>query len=176
MVRSVVIGLVGFIAIVLALLLTFWRDADDEKTLKEVTQVAPAAPEPEREIKPKYQENLQQITKSLNAKPQSLKRILPSFDVVRVNQAGDAVIAGRASPGARITVLDGDVSLGTVTADRNGEWVLVPEKAMPSGNRTLSILAEMPNGDRLRSEDVVVLAVPEITNHLKTLTPFWNNL
>src|SRR6185312_14025369 len=50
----------------------------------------------------------------------------PSFDVVRVNPQGEAVIAGRAAPGSEVHVLDGDREIGRVTADRNGEWVLVP--------------------------------------------------
>src|SRR5947209_3775092 len=55
----------------------------------------------------------------------------PSFDVVRVNPQGEAVIAGRAAPGSEVRVLDGDREIGRVTADRNGEWVLVPKEPLP---------------------------------------------
>ncbi len=85
----------------------------------------------------------------------------PSFDVVRINPEGDAVIAGRASPGAEVTVLDGDRPIGTVKADSRGEWVLVPAEPLPAGNRELSLRARLGDGRTLRSEDVVVLAVPE---------------
>lgn len=50
------------------------------------------------------------------APPASESAKLPSFDVVRVNPQGDAVIAGRAAPGAEVTVLDGEKPLGKVTA------------------------------------------------------------
>jgi hypothetical protein len=33
---------------------------------------------------------------------------VPSFDIVKVDPSGHAVIAGRAAPGAKVAVLDGD--------------------------------------------------------------------
>ncbi|HEV7367594.1 LysM peptidoglycan-binding domain-containing protein [Arenibaculum sp.] len=86
----------------------------------------------------------------------------PSFDVVRVNPAGDAVIAGRAAPDARVTVFDGAQEIGTVTADRRGEWVLLPEQPLAPGDRELSLAALAPGAEAEKpSETVVVLAVPE---------------
>jgi len=85
----------------------------------------------------------------------------PKFDVVRIDPRGDAVIAGRATPGAEVTVYDGGDPLGTVTADRRGEWVYVPDKALPSGSRELSLNATGPDGSVTQSENVVVLVVPE---------------
>ena len=41
--RSVLIGLIGVVAIGLAMALTFWRDADDERALNAQPQSAPAA-------------------------------------------------------------------------------------------------------------------------------------
>ncbi len=94
--------------------------------------------------------------------PPAPRRTAPSFDVVRVTADGSAVIAGRAEPGATVTVLDGTREIGRVTADARGEWVLLPTTALTAGTRELSLLARGP-GDipELRSERVVVLAVPE---------------
>src|SRR5690606_9516662 len=58
----------------------------------------------------------------------------PSFDVVRVNPKGDAVIAGRATPNAKVTVRDGDTVIGEIQADQRGEWVLLPKEPLPPGN------------------------------------------
>ncbi len=85
----------------------------------------------------------------------------PKFDVVRIDPNGDAVIAGRAVPGSEVTVLDAGEPLGTVTADKRGEWVYVPDKALPSGSRELSLNATGPDGAVSQSENVVVLVVPE---------------
>jgi len=96
----------------------------------------------------------------------------PSFDIVRVGPAGEAVIAGRAAPGAEVTVLDGDRTIATVTADARGEWVVTPETPLPPGNHELSLSAKSP-GDAAprKSENVVVVAVPEPTKPAAAAAP-----
>ena len=86
----------------------------------------------------------------------------PSFDIVRINPRGDTVMAGRAEPGARVQILDGDKVLGEATADARGEWVFVPAEPLPPGNRQLS-LRIVGTGDRpvMTSDSNVVLVVPE---------------
>jgi nucleoid-associated protein YgaU len=84
----------------------------------------------------------------------------PSFDVVKVGPDGAAVIAGRAEPGAKVVVRDGDKAIGEVTADRRGEWVLVPEQPMAPGNRLLSAEASGPSaGASVKSEETVALSI-----------------
>jgi nucleoid-associated protein YgaU len=85
----------------------------------------------------------------------------PTFDVVRVNPQGEAVIAGRAAPGAEVRVLDGDREIGRVTADRNGEWVLVPKEPLPPGSHQLTLSARGKDGATSTSEGVVAMLVPE---------------
>jgi nucleoid-associated protein YgaU len=85
----------------------------------------------------------------------------PSFDVVRIAPDGNAVIAGRATPGARVTVKDGDKELGSVTADNRGEWVLLPTAPLPPGGRTLTLGAKLGEGPSIAAERDVVLVVPE---------------
>lgn len=84
----------------------------------------------------------------------------PSFDVVTVGPDGTAVIAGRATPGATVTVTDGVTPLGQATADRRGEWVLLPSSPLTPGSRELGLVEASPSGP-LHSDRVVVLVVPE---------------
>jgi nucleoid-associated protein YgaU len=87
---------------------------------------------------------------------------VPDFDVVRVRPDGQTVIAGRADPGASVTVLDGDKPVATVTADAKGEWVVVPEKPLAPGSHELSLTEKSPgDGSDRKSANVVVLSVPE---------------
>lgn len=86
---------------------------------------------------------------------------LPTFDVVRVNPKGDAVIAGRATPGSKIMVMDGDNLVGSVFADSRGEWVLLPDIALLPGDRQLTLIEELTNGVTLESADTVVLSIPD---------------
>jgi nucleoid-associated protein YgaU len=91
---------------------------------------------------------------------------LPSFDIVKVDPTGHAVIAGRAQPGAKVQVLDGDKPLGDVTADDRGEWVLVPTAPIPPGERQLTLQATDPKtGAKTKSADTVALAVAPPTQN-----------
>ena len=87
----------------------------------------------------------------------------PSFDVVRVGPSGSAVIAGRAEPGALVTVQDqgpgGTAALGEARADARGEWVLVPATPLPPGARELTLAARGAGGV-VSSAGSVLLSVP----------------
>jgi hypothetical protein len=92
--------------------------------------------------------------------PATMPAAAPSFDVVRIDPQGQAVIAGRAAPGDRVRVLDGDRPIGEVTADARGEWVLLPDAPIAPGNRQLSLEATgRDGGPARRSGDVVALSV-----------------
>lgn len=94
------------------------------------------------------------------AAPAAPEPIRPSFDVVRINPKGDAVIAGRAEPDSQVTVMDGGRVVGTVTADRRGEWVLLPSEPLPPGERELSLSSKLDDRDAVASDRVVMLVVP----------------
>ena len=81
---------------------------------------------------------------------------------MRVDPTGEAVIAGRAEPGSSVSLLDGDQSIASVTADQNGEWVLTLDKPLAPGNHELGLEARSPGGGSgEKSAGVVVVAVPE---------------
>jgi nucleoid-associated protein YgaU len=97
------------------------------------------------------------------AKPSA--SIPPSFDVVKISPSGTAVIAGRAEPGAKVVVRDGDTPIGEVVADRRGEWVLIPERPISPGDRLLS--AEASNaagGAAIKSEETVAVSISPATS------------
>ncbi len=84
----------------------------------------------------------------------------PAFDIVRVEEDGAAVIAGRAAPGSRVEILlDGKV-LGQVTANERGEWVFVPETPFPAGAHELLVRAVPERGDPVISRQSVALTIP----------------
>jgi nucleoid-associated protein YgaU len=95
-----------------------------------------------------------------NPVPQPRAAVPPSFDVVKVGPDGTAAIAGRAEPGSKVTVRDGDKVIGEVTADRRGEWVLVPEQPIGPGDRLLSLEASNPQGGAaVKSDETVALSI-----------------
>ncbi len=87
--------------------------------------------------------------------------IPPSFDTVRISPDGNGVFAGRAEPGAEVTLRSGSEEIGSVTADRRGEWVLLPDKPIAPGDHELSLVETLPDGTQVESEQVLVLSVPD---------------
>ncbi len=73
----------------------------------------------------------------------------PSFDTVRVEPTGDAVIAGRGKPGVEVAVkLNGEV-IGKATVNAEGSFVIVPDKPLPAGAGALTL--EMQDGGKVVS-------------------------
>ena len=86
---------------------------------------------------------------------------LPSFDIVRVDRTGDAVIAGRAAAGAEVTVYANGAPLATTTAQADGSWVIVTETPLDAGPVELSLEMKTEDGLVVRSEETIVIYVPE---------------
>ena len=128
--------------LIIAAAATGWRVAMPERPA--IVAAAPKAPAP-----------VQKATTATAPAP-----LLPSFDIVSVAPDGQAVIAGRAMPGDRVSVLDGGKAIGEVTADARGEWVLLPDKPLSPGSRRLALAAVRPDGGPVRrSADIVALTV-----------------
>ncbi|MDA7989284.1 MAG: hypothetical protein MPK03_06565, partial [Alphaproteobacteria bacterium] len=85
----------------------------------------------------------------------------PSFDVVRVQPGGAAILAGRAAPGSDVTVLLDGEAVGTAQADRRGEWLLLPDTDLEAGSHRLDLRSRLEGYRPRLSEDLVVIDVPE---------------
>ena len=84
----------------------------------------------------------------------------PSFDIVRVTPEGDAVVAGRAPPGSRVTVTSNGKEIGQTTADSAGQFVLLPRVPLAPGGQELSLSAQAAHGPARVAEAPVLLVVP----------------
>jgi nucleoid-associated protein YgaU len=106
------------------------------------------------------------------AETPSAARPAASFDVVRVNPQGNAVIAGRAAPDANVVAFDGDTAIGRATADRQGEWVILPNAALSPGQHTLRLRAtaagEQPNA---ATADAISVTVPAPSSAVAAASP-----
>jgi nucleoid-associated protein YgaU len=161
---------VGIVALIIALLWNYainMDDADSGPTAPPVAvaPVPPSAEEPEAPLPEVPAVVVAPPSGEASPPPHEPEPARaptpPSFDVVRVNPNGDAVVAGRAEPDMAVTTLDGGNEIGTVTADARGEWVLLPNQPLPPGSRELSLIGRMPDGTVVESDQVVVLVVPE---------------
>jgi nucleoid-associated protein YgaU len=82
----------------------------------------------------------------------------PSFDAVNVDPTGQAVIAGRAAPDARVELRDGGKTLAKTTADASGQFVLLPPPLAP-GAHNLSLSAEVAGAAPEISDTIPVTVV-----------------
>jgi hypothetical protein len=86
--------------------------------------------------------------------------VRPAFDVVRVSPTGDVVIAGTAGPGATVTVFSSELPIGQVVADVGGEWVFLPEQALPPGTHRLRLEQAAVGDGTAKSGETIVVEVP----------------
>ncbi|WDI32110.1 Ig-like domain-containing protein [Hyphococcus flavus] len=86
---------------------------------------------------------------------------LPSFDIVRVDRTGYAVIAGRAKPRSDVTIYANDEELATTPAEPDGSWVIATDTPLDAGPVELSLSMRTEDGTVIRSEDTILIYVPE---------------
>lgn len=88
----------------------------------------------------------------------------PSFDTVRVDAGGNAVIAGRAAPGATVTITANGKPIGTAKADSSGSFAFVTSKPLAAGGQQLALAEKLGNGQTLASARGVTVSVPTAPN------------
>ncbi|MFC5067884.1 LysM peptidoglycan-binding domain-containing protein [Flaviflagellibacter deserti] len=82
--------------------------------------------------------------------------IVPSFDIVRVEPRGDAIIAGRAAPGAEVELLSNGGVIDRTKANEAGEFVMMPP-TFAQGSYELTLRTPDAGG----SKQSVTVAIPE---------------
>src|SRR5450631_1590128 len=86
---------------------------------------------------------------------------VPGFDIARIEQTGDAVIAGRAAPGAVVELLRNGEPHDRAVADQSGQFVMVPPR-LPPGDYELTLRSRQPDGKRATSKQSVAVALAEV--------------
>lgn len=92
--------------------------------------------------------------------PPAATVVAPVFDVVRVDAQGSAVLAGRAVPGATVTIKSGTTVIGTTTADSQGAFVLVPASRLPPGAQEITLSETLPDGTKVAGTATASVDVP----------------
>lgn len=82
----------------------------------------------------------------------------PSFDVVRVDADGNALVAGRAEPRAKITVLLDGTQISTADVDGGGSFAAFFDVPHANQPRVVSLMMAIDGKDPIKSEATVILA------------------
>lgn len=85
----------------------------------------------------------------------------PGFDTVRVDAGGNAVIAGTAAPDAQVTITASGRTLGTVKANKSGQFAFVTTTPLPPGAAQIALSERLANGRVKKSGRSVAISVPE---------------
>lgn len=156
-----VFGLVAIGAAVIALALAWaWRGKlTEQAAIDRPGQGAPAALAPER---PAPTASTPPAAAQAPSIPMPAPVTAPTFDVARIGPDGRAVIAGRATPGAKIVLLDGGREIAKGEADSRGEWVvIVQDPPLNVGQHELRVVQHIAGKAPVTSEQAVVALVPE---------------
>jgi nucleoid-associated protein YgaU len=86
---------------------------------------------------------------------------VPAFDIARIERTGEAVIAGRAVPGATVDLLRNGERLGGAVADPSGQFVMILPR-LPPGNYELTLSARSPDGTLATSKQGMLVALDEV--------------
>jgi nucleoid-associated protein YgaU len=105
--------------------------------------------------------NAEALALAVSLPPTEDAEFAPVFDIARIERTGEAVIAGRAAPGAVVELLRGGELYDRAVADDAGQFVIVPPR-LPSGNYELTLRSSQPDGKQATSKEKVVVAAGDI--------------
>ncbi|MBL4667389.1 MAG: LysM peptidoglycan-binding domain-containing protein, partial [Sneathiella sp.] len=95
----------------------------------------------------------------------------PSFDVVRVDKNCGLLVAGRAEPTAKVTILASGKVIGTAFASQRGEWVFVTSEPLAPGAQEINVTAINPDNREVETPRMVIMQIPDCSKEIKDRAP-----
>lgn len=83
----------------------------------------------------------------------------PHFDIVRVEPSGEAVLAGKGDPNAKVELLTDGKVVARTTADPGGHFVILPP-SLPPGSSALTLRQTSDGKPAVASRQSVTVSVP----------------
>ncbi|PZQ99798.1 MAG: peptidoglycan-binding protein LysM [Cereibacter sphaeroides] len=97
--------------------------------------------------------------------------VVPAFDVVRIEPDGAALIAGRADPGAAVSVVVDGVVAAETEADGGGKFVAMFTLPPSTTPRMMTLLSVPVGAEKLASTEQVVIAPTEAAETVASAEP-----
>ncbi len=89
---------------------------------------------------------------------------LPTFDVLRVEPDGSAVIAGKAQPGSQLEIVNKGEVIAKTPVEGSGDFAAVLDNPRPPGDHELVLRATGKDGKVSESSEVATVSVPAQKN------------
>ncbi len=132
------------------------------KTVGTQIRTASEIGEPENEPEIAQSDDKSEIVQSDDKTEPQQAVAPPTFDIVRVEPDGNAVLAGLSAPGSKIEIMSGNKVLARATANSAGEWALVLDEPLSEGGHQIAVRSiSNDTGEPLVSVQNVTVAVPE---------------
>ncbi len=90
--------------------------------------------------------------------PAPAAAVSPTFDVVRLDPNGAAVVAGQVAAGAQVSLLVDGAEVATATADESGKFVAMFDLPPAGAGRLMTMTATLADGTKVQSQTSVALA------------------
>lgn len=87
--------------------------------------------------------------------------LAPTFDIVRVEDNGSVVIAGKAAGNAKVEIVTGSHVIGAAVAGADGDFAVVLEKPLKPGDYQIVLRSTAPDNVVATSTETAVVSVPE---------------
>ena len=124
-----------------------------------VTEAAPAPTEAApavTEAAPAPTEAAPAVTEAAPAETPAA--VSPSFDVMRLDPDGAAVVAGQVASGAKVSILVDGAEVATAAADDTGKFVAMFDLPAADAGRLMTMVATLSDGTKVESDASVALA------------------
>ncbi len=127
----------------------------------------PSVDQPSAEAAKRGEAGAQQQAGAVPAAPQAPadapavpQPVVPSFDIVRVEPSGEAVIAGRAAPNGKVVLLRNGEPFAEASTDAAGQFAMTPP-ALPAGTFELTLRLTDAEGRTQNSGQSVTVVVAD---------------
>ena len=80
-----------------------------------------------------------------------------TFDIIRISQDGDAVMAGKSEPNLEIFLFENNKKIASFFSDANGEWVWISESPLTQGLKVFNIKCFEAGKEFNSSQEIYVL-------------------
>ena len=95
---------------------------------------------------------------SINEINKPEKLVIPvTFDIIRISQDGDAVMAGKSEPNLKIFLFENNKKIASFFSDANGEWVWISDSPLTQGLKVFNVKCFEAGKEFESSQEIYVL-------------------
>ncbi len=131
-------------------------DTPVEESSDVITEEQPDEGDPQTNEAAAVVEELANTINATNDEEATQEGIKPTFDVVRVDPTGSAVIAGTAEPYSKVVILSNGEDIGEAIAGSSGEFVAIIQVPDNEQGQTLELETEV-DGQLLFSDETILI-------------------